>query len=80
MHKRRAEVRRRTLLSGRVCINRLTTLDCVVRDLSSRGARLVCRTTGVGDTISLEVNGASGFKRPGRIVWRRLEDCGVEFD
>ena len=79
MCERRAEFRRRTLFSGRLAANRLTTLDCVVRDMSSRGARLLCRTTGFGDVVSLEIKPADGFKKDARIVWRRLEDCGVEF-
>jgi len=79
LREQRAEIRRRTLLYGRICIDRQTTLDCVVRDLSSRGARLLCRTTGAGDLVRLEIKSANGFKKPARIVWRRLEDCGVEF-
>jgi hypothetical protein len=79
MCERRAERRRRTLLSGRLAENRLTTLDCVVRDLSPHGARLKCRTAGLGDRVSLEIKSADGFKKDARIVWRRLEECGVEF-
>ena len=79
MSERRAEIRRRTLLSGRLAVNRLTTLDCVVRDLSPHGAHLLCRTTGFGDRVSVEIKSADGFKKNARIVWRRLEDCGVEF-
>ena len=79
MRERRAEFRCRTLFSGRLAANHLTTLDCVVRDMSSRGARLLCRTTGFGDVVSLEIKPADGFKKDARIVWRRLEDCGVEF-
>ncbi len=79
MSERRAEIRRRTLFSGRLAANHLTTLDCIVRDTSSRGAHLLCRTTGFGDNLSLEIKPIDGFKRNARIVWRRLEDCGVEF-
>ena len=79
MGERRAEFRHRTLFSGRLAANRLTTLDCVVRDMSSRGAHLRCWTTGFGDAFSLEIKPADGFKKDARIVWRPLEDCGVEF-
>jgi len=79
MSERRAEVRRRTLFSGRLAANHLTTLDCLVRNMSSRGAHLRCRTTGLGDSVSLEIKPAGGFRKGARIVWRRLEDCGVEF-
>ena len=79
MRERRAEFRRQMLLPGRLAANRLTTLDCVVRDMSSRGAHLLYRTTGMGDLVGLEINSVNGFKKNARIVWRRLEDCGVEF-
>ena len=81
MSERQPGIRRRTLLSGRLLVNNLTTLDCVVRDLSPRGARLLCRTTtGLGDRVTLEIRSADGVqKKDARIVWRRLEDCGVEF-
>ena len=79
MSERRAEFRRRTLFSGRLAANRLMTLDCTVRNMSSRGAHLLCRTTGLGDSVSLEIKPADGFKKDARIVWRRIEDCGVEF-
>jgi PilZ domain len=79
MSERRSELRQRTLLTGRLAANHLTTLDCVVRNMSSRGAHLRCRTTGLGDSVSLEIKPADGFKKNARIVWRRIEDCGVEF-
>ena len=79
MSEHRAEVRRRTLLAGRLAANRLTTRDCVVRDMSSRGARLLCRTTGLGDAVTLQITSADGTEKDARIVWRRLEDCGIEF-
>ena len=79
MVERRSENRRRTLLPGRLAIDRLRTLDCVVRNKSGRGARLLCRAAFPNETVTLELNTAPGFKRKVRIVWRRLEDCGVEF-
>jgi PilZ domain-containing protein len=79
MSERRTELRRRTLLAGRLAANHLTTLDCVVRDLSPHGARLACMTTGLGDEVSLEIKAIDGFRKDARIVWRRLEDCGVQF-
>lgn len=77
--ERRGELRCRTLFAGRLAANRLTTRDCAVRYMSARGARLLCRTTGLGDAVTLEIAAAKGFRKDSRIVWRRLEDCGVEF-
>ncbi len=77
--ERRNDLRRRTLLTGRLSAKQLTTLDCVVRDLSAHGARLICRTAGLGEDVSLEIRSIEGFRKAARIVWRRLEDCGVQF-
>ncbi len=79
MSERRSELRQRTLLTGRLAANHLKTLDCLVRDLSPHGARLKCRTTGLDDDVSLEIPSIDGFRKDARIVWRRLEDCGVQF-
>ena len=79
MVERRSEVRRRTLLPGRLAIDRLRTLDCLVRNTSERGALLLCRADFLKDLVTLEIITGAGFKRKARIVWRRLEDCGVEF-
>lgn len=79
MNERRTELRRRTLLTGRLAANHLTTLNCLVRDLTPHGARLKCRTTGLDDEVSLEITSIHGFRKEARIVWRQLEDCGVQF-
>src|SRR5271165_3143143 len=79
MSDRRAEARRRTLLSGRLVVAPSSTLDCIVRDMSELGARLLCGTAGISDDVTLQLKAASSFKRQARIAWRRIEDCGVEF-
>jgi len=79
MTDRRTELRRRTLLNGRLAAYPLTTRDCLVRDLTPHGARLRCRTTGVGDDVTLQIPALGGFRKDARIVWRRLEDCGLRF-
>jgi hypothetical protein len=60
-------------------MNQLTTLDCVVTDMSAHGSHLQCRNMSPHDFAILEIKAIPGFKRTARIVWRRLEDCGVEF-
>jgi hypothetical protein len=79
MRERRSEMRRRTLLDGRLAIGHPSTLDCVVRNMSARGARLLCRIVPSVEMVRLEIKTVRGFKRTARVVWRRLEDCGVEF-
>ncbi len=79
MSERRAAMRRRTLLSGRLSDESSGATDCIVIDMSERGARLVCRTVGMDGDVVLQLKAARGFERRGRIAWRRVEDCGVEF-
>ena len=79
MTERRGKLRRRTLHDGRLATDHVSTLDCVVRNRSKRGARLLCRAAPSIGTVSLEIKALPGFRKKARIVWRRLEDCGVEF-
>ena len=87
MSERRADARRRTLMSGRLSAapsgaraeTLADTLNCVVLDLSKRGARLLCRTAGVEGDVVLQLKAGRDFMRRARIAWRRAEDCGVEF-
>ena len=82
MCERRADTRRRTLLSGRLCAestNAPRALDCIVLDMSESGARLICRSLGVDGELVLHLKAARSFKRRARIAWRRVEDCGVQF-
>ena len=82
MSERRADTRRRTLLSGRLCAESTDApgaFDCIVLDMSEGGARLICRSLGIDGEVVLHLKAARGFKRRGRIAWRRVEDCGVQF-
>ena len=54
-------------------------LDCVVRDISKRGARLrVLDASAVPDTFELLLK-ETGESRPARVRWRRKDEVGVEF-
>ena len=72
-------MRRRTLLSGRLSAESSGAKDCIVIDMSERGARLLCRTVGMDGDVVLQLKSAQGFRRRARIAWRRVDDCGVEF-
>ena len=70
----------KTLLAGRLAVAPSSTLDSFrARDRSERGARLMCRTGGIDDDVTLELKAAGCFQEALAIAWRRLEDCGVEF-
>lgn len=71
--------RRTTLKGGRIVFNAgRSTIDCKVRNLSSKGAKLqVSSVVGVPDTFDLLLEGTS--RQPCRVVWRTLKELGVEF-
>ena len=53
--------------------------DCVVRDISKRGARLrVLDASAVPDHFELLLK-ETGETRPARVRWRRKDEVGVEF-
>ena len=44
MNEQRRQTRRRALIGARLVIGKICTLDCVVRDISGAGAKLVFAT------------------------------------
>jgi hypothetical protein len=75
----RQSTRRRTLKGGRIVFNGgRSTIDCTVRDLSSRGAKLqVASVVGIPDTFDLLLEGHA--RQPCRVAWRSLKEIGAEF-
>ena len=71
--------RRTTLKGGHIVFNAgRSTIDCTVRNLSSKGAKLtVASVVGIPETFDLMVQGHS--KQPCRVKWRTLKELGVEF-
>jgi hypothetical protein len=78
-NKRRSS-RRSLLKHGRIVFNRGgSTIDCIVRNLSTRGARLeVATVVGLPDAFYLVLPETG--TQPCRVVWRRLKEVGVAFD
>jgi PilZ domain len=76
---RRNDVRRRVLKSARIVFkNHRVTIDCVVRNLSDRGACLkVENAIGIPDSFELMLTPAS--VRNCRVAWRKPTMIGVEF-
>jgi len=71
--------RRTTLKRGHIVFNAgRSTIDCMIRNLSSKGAKLqVASVVGIPDTFDLMLE-AHG-RQPCRVVWRTLKEIGVEF-
>lgn len=75
----RRQVPRRTVLKGgRIAFNDgRSTIDCKVRNLSTRGAKLVVSSVvGIPDSFELLLDGA---RQPCRVTWKTPEKLGVEF-
>lgn len=75
----RAAQRRRTLKGARIIFNAgRSTIDCIVRNLSGKGARLeLPSVVGVPNTFDLSIT--DDGVRPCRVAWRSLKELGVEF-
>jgi hypothetical protein len=80
MIERRALVRHKTFIKGRIYFNnRLSSLDCIVRDVSERGARLqVPESVAVPDAFELFLPSKDEHYRA-QARWRRGDQIGVSW-
>jgi len=80
MEERRRTVRDRTYLGAVIAFNRQSSsMDCLVRNLSPRGAKLALDGTGIlPDSFDLNIERKERSYRA-RLVWRRFSDVGVSF-
>jgi hypothetical protein len=76
---RRNDMRRRVIKSARIVFkNHEVTFDCVVRNLSDRGACLKLENViGIPDSFELVIE--PGSVRNCRVAWRKPTLIGVEF-
>lgn len=80
MSELRRETRLRTFLKGRIVFNNgNSTMDCLVRDISSSGARLVLsQTATLPDGFDLVIP-AKDRTHKATLRWRRADSVGVTF-
>jgi hypothetical protein len=80
MTERRQAARKKSLLQGRVYYNnRRSSVDCIVRDISERGAKLVFgEAVAIPDVIELYLPGKEELHRV-VVQWRRGNEMGVDF-
>jgi len=77
--ERRQELRRKTLLTGRIEFFNRSVFDCVVRNLSGRGARISCdQQVALPDIFDLILVKQSERKRV-RAIWRGEDVIGLAF-
>lgn len=78
MQERRRVRRTQTYKCAKITLNG-SLRDCVVRDISSLGARLALVSTAyIPDDISLTFDNAHTL-RACRVAWRSATEIGVEF-
>ncbi len=77
----RHEVRQRVFLKGRICFNHgSSTMDCLVRDLSSTGARItLSETATLPEVFDLYIPQKERTYRA-TLRWRRVDGVGVTFE
>jgi hypothetical protein len=80
MAEKRKIPRQRTLKGGVIAFhNRFSTMDCVIRNLTSTGAMLkVGSTLGIPDRFELKLENEEF--RWCRVKWRREDTIGVAFE
>jgi hypothetical protein len=79
MQERRKLTRTRVLKGAKILLAKSSVIDCVVWDLTIRGAVLqVPNTYGLPETFDLTLDAGHSI-RPSRLVWRKLNKAGVEF-
>jgi hypothetical protein len=75
---RRRHARAPSLYSGSLHRDGASAADCVVRDISASGARVMLERLIVdNERCVLDIDGVGLF--PSKIVWRRDHEAGLEF-
>jgi len=78
--ERRRSARQRRLNGAKIIFNNNSSVfDCVVRDLSDKGARLkVANPVGIPDFFDLRID-RNGARHRSKVVWRSADYIGVIF-
>jgi hypothetical protein len=81
MTERRSGSRQKSFLQGRIFFNnRRTSVDCLIRDFSERGARLkFTGMTATPDVVELYIPNRDESYRA-KVQWRNADEIGVGFD
>ena len=79
MQERRKCARSRVLKSAKIVIGGASVIDCVVRNVTSGGARLeVSNTIDLPEILAVTFDDCHSF-RDCRLAWRTLSTVGVQF-
>jgi PilZ domain len=79
MPERRRYSRIRVQKAAKIVIGTASVLNCMVRDLSSTGARIeIQEAAGLPEAVDVTFDGGHTF-RPCLVRWRSPTETGVEF-
>jgi len=80
MKDRRAFLRHKTFIRGRIYFNnRLSSMDCIVRDLTESGSRLeVSETVALPDAFELYLPNKDEYFHA-RVEWRKGNSVGISW-
>jgi hypothetical protein len=79
MQERRKVTRTRVLKAAKMLVRQSSVIECVARDLTSRGAGLEFSSTNdLPESLDLTLDAGHSIRRC-RLVWRKLNRAGVEF-
>ena len=79
MVERRKSGRSRVLKGAKLVLGRSAIIDCVVRNLTNKGARLqIANTVDLPRDFEMTFDGGYSI-RPCRLIWRTVTETGVEF-
>jgi PilZ domain len=78
--ERRASPRQRRFNGAKIVFNNNSSvIDCIVRDLSAHGARLVVASpVGIPERFDLRID-RNGMCHPSKVTWRTNDQIGVSF-
>ena len=77
--ERRKSGRSRVLKSAKLVLGRSAIIDCVVRNLTNKGARLqIANTVDLPREFEMTFDGGYSIRQC-RVVWRTMTETGVKF-
>lgn len=78
MIERRAHPRHKAFITGRIYFNnRLSSMDCILREVSEQGARLeFSESVALPDVFELYLPNKDEYFRA-RVIWRKGHDIGI---
>jgi hypothetical protein len=79
MQERRKLTRSRVFKSAKIILGTASVIDCVVRNITDGGARIeIPNAVTLPEAVDITLDGGRTF-RPCRLMWRTLNETGVQF-